>query len=80
MYYQDPDHNQVELLVDNFVTAADGKAYMRQRSTNDKNPVGIVYDPEELVARVGAGLRIEELASITDFSSRAGEAAGSSRR
>jgi hypothetical protein len=37
---------------------------MRQRSANDKNPVGVVYDPEELVARVRDGLRVEELASI----------------
>jgi len=64
MYYHDPDRNQVELLVDNFATAAEGQAYMRQRSVDDKNPVGIVYDPEELVGRVRDGLRIEELASI----------------
>jgi hypothetical protein len=64
MYYHDPDHNQVELLVDNFVTAIEGKAYMQGRSTNDKNPVGVAYDPEELVERVHAGLRVEELASI----------------
>jgi catechol-2,3-dioxygenase len=64
MYYHDPDHNQVELLVDNFATAAEGRAYMQSRSINDKNPVGIVYEPEELVDRVRAGLRIEELASI----------------
>ena len=64
MYYHDPDRNQVELLVDNFATAIEGKTYMRSRSTSDKNPVGIVYDPEELVARVRDGLRVEELASI----------------
>jgi hypothetical protein len=64
MYYHDPDRNQVELLVDNFATALEGKAYMRGRSINDKNPVGVAYDPEELVERVRAGLRIEELASI----------------
>jgi len=64
MYYHDPDNNQVELLVDNFATAAEGQAYMRGRSTTDKNPVGVVYQPDELVARVRAGLRIEELASI----------------
>src|SRR6201998_532101 len=64
MYYHDPDHNQVELLVDNFVTAAEGKAYMRQRSTPDKNPVGIAFDPEELVGRVRAGLRVEELQAV----------------
>jgi len=64
MYYHDPDHNQVELLVDNFATAAEGQAYMRGRSATDKNPVGVVYQPEELVTRVRAGLRLEELASI----------------
>ena len=64
MYYHDPDHNQVELLVDNFATAAEGKAYMRRRSASDKNPVGVVYDPEELVQRVRGGLRVEELAAI----------------
>jgi catechol-2,3-dioxygenase len=64
MYYHDPDHNQVELLVDNFATAEEGQAYMRRRSANDKNPVGVGYDPEELVARVRGGLRVEELAAI----------------
>jgi catechol-2,3-dioxygenase len=64
MYYRDPDNNQVELLVDNFATAAEGQAYMRRRSAADKNPVGVVYDPEELVARVRAGLRVEELVAI----------------
>ena len=64
MYYNDPDHNQVELLVDNFVTAAEGNAYMRQRSTSDNNPTGVVFDPEELVERVHAGLRREELQAI----------------
>jgi catechol-2,3-dioxygenase len=64
MYYYDPDHNQVELLVDNFELAAEGQAYMRRRSATDKNPVGVVYDPDDLVARVRAGLRVEELASI----------------
>jgi len=64
MYYHDPDNNQVELLVDNFATATEGKAYMRGRSKNDKNPVGVVYEPDELIARIRGGLRIEELASI----------------
>jgi catechol-2,3-dioxygenase len=64
MYYHDPDNNQVELLVDNFATATEGKAYMRGRSKTDKNPVGVVYEPDELVARIRGGLRIEELAAI----------------
>ena len=64
MYYYDPDRNQVELLVDNFATAIEGQNYMRRRSATDKNPVGIVYDPEELVGQVRSGLKIEELAGI----------------
>ena len=64
MYYHDPDGNQVELLVDNFALAADGNAYMRRRSKADKNPVGIPFDPEELVERVHSGLQREELVAI----------------
>jgi catechol-2,3-dioxygenase len=64
MYYYDPDHNQVELLIDNFATAIEGQNYMRSRKESDKNPVGIDFDPEELVKQVRDGLRIEELADI----------------
>jgi catechol-2,3-dioxygenase len=64
MYYYDPDHNQVELLVDNFATAIEGQNYMRGRRETDKNPVGIDFDPAELVTKVRDGLRIEELVDI----------------
>lgn len=64
MYYYDPDRNQVELLVDNFATAIEGQNYMRGRSESDKNPVGIDFDPEAMVERVRAGLRIQELQTI----------------
>ena len=64
MYFYDPDRNQVELLVDNFATAAEGQNYMRRRSATDKNPVGIDFDPDELVARVRNGLKIEDLVEI----------------
>ena len=64
MYYYDPDRNQVELLVDNFETAIEGQNYMRRRKETDKNPVGTDFDPEEMVERVRAGLRIEELQTI----------------
>ena len=64
MYYYDPDHNQVELLVDNFATAIEGQNYMRSRKEGDKNPVGIDFDPEELVKKIQTGLRLEELQTI----------------
>ncbi|HKS89157.1 MAG TPA: VOC family protein [Stellaceae bacterium] len=64
MYFYDPDRNQVELLVDNFATAIDGQNYMRQRREGDKNPVGIDFDPDEMVARIRGGLEIRELQTI----------------
>jgi catechol-2,3-dioxygenase len=64
MYYYDPDRNQVELLFDNFHNARDGRNYMTNRSASDKNPVGIDFDPDEMVARIRKGLDIEELADI----------------
>ena len=68
MYYYDPDRNQVELLFDNFHTARDGRDYMTSRSASDKNPVGIDFDPDEMVARIRKGLDIEELADINALS------------
>src|SRR3954465_13942163 len=64
MYYYDPDHNQVELLFDNFYTAREGREYMQSRSESDKNPVGIDFDPDEMVARIRKGLSLEELTRI----------------
>ena len=64
MYYHDPDGNQVELLIDNFASAIEGNTYMRGRRASDKNALGVTYEPDELVERVRAGLRLEELASI----------------
>jgi catechol-2,3-dioxygenase len=64
MYFYDPDRNQVELLVDNFETAIEGQDYMRRRSATDKNPVGIDFDPDEMVKRIRSGLRLKELVDI----------------
>ena len=51
-------------MVDNFATAIEGQNYMRGRRETDKNPVGIDFDPEEMVTKVRDGLRIEELVNI----------------
>jgi len=37
---------------------------MRRRSATDKNPVGIDFDPEELVKKIQTGLKLEELQTI----------------
>jgi catechol-2,3-dioxygenase len=64
MYYYDPDRNQVELLFDNFYTAREGREWMKNRSESDKNPVGIDFDPDEMVARIRKGLDLTELSHI----------------
>jgi catechol-2,3-dioxygenase len=63
MYYQDPDKNQVELQIDNFATAEQGRAYMESPSFR-KNPVGVEFDPEVLDARFRSGESIKELTLI----------------
>jgi catechol-2,3-dioxygenase len=61
LYYKDPDGNRVELQVDNFATADECNCWMRSGDFA-ANPIGVVFDPDELVARYAAGEAIEALA------------------
>jgi catechol-2,3-dioxygenase len=63
MYYFDPDRNQIELQIDNFDTVDEGRAYMESPAFG-KNPIGVPFDPDELVARVRDGATLRELARI----------------
>lgn len=60
MYYKDPDGSSVELQVDNFATLDECSAWMRN-SDFATNPIGVIFDPEELLARFASG---EPLASL----------------
>ena len=60
MYYKDPDGNRVELQVDNMPSAQAIDAWMRSADFA-ANPIGVIFDPEELVARYEAGEPIETL-------------------
>jgi catechol 2,3-dioxygenase-like lactoylglutathione lyase family enzyme len=60
MYYADPDGNQVELQIDNFATAAECHAWFF-RSEFAENPIGILFDPEDLAAQFHAGVPITQL-------------------
>jgi catechol-2,3-dioxygenase len=59
MYYRDPDGNRVELQVDNFATAEEANEFMRRHYA--ENPIGILFEPEELIARFEAGEPLESL-------------------
>ena len=60
MYYKDPDGSRVELQVDNLPTAEAIDRWMRSGEFA-ANPIGVVFDPEELVARYAAGEPLEQL-------------------
>ena len=54
MYFRDPDGNQVELQVDNFPDAESLNAWFRSGAF-EKNPIGVTFDPADLLARYRAG-------------------------
>lgn len=60
LYYRDPDGNGVELFVDNFETEAELKGWM-ETEIFQSNPIGVTFDPDELVRRYEAGDPLEEL-------------------
>lgn len=62
IYYQDPDGNNVELQVDNFVNVEEGIAYMASQAFV-ANPVGVDFDPSELMAKLRSGVPGSKLAT-----------------
>jgi catechol-2,3-dioxygenase len=60
MYFRDPDGNRIELQIDNFATAQEGQDWMLSPAF-DKNPIGVEYNPDELVAKFKAGVPVAQL-------------------
>jgi catechol-2,3-dioxygenase len=60
LYYEDPDANYVELQVDNFPSRAATNEFLAD-GRFAINPIGIDFDPKEMVARRKAGASAEEL-------------------
>ncbi len=59
MYYADPDGNQIEMQIDN-ISADEGTKFLQSPAFRD-NPIGINYDPEELLEKYQSGVPVEEL-------------------
>lgn len=59
-YYRDPDGNQVELEIDVFETREDVNAWYAD-SDFPTNPIGVKFDPDDLIARFDAGHAFTEL-------------------
>jgi catechol-2,3-dioxygenase len=60
LYYEDPDGSFVELQIDNFPSRAAVDEFLAD-GRFQINPIGIDFDPEELLARHKAGASSEEL-------------------
>lgn len=54
LYYEDPDRNQLEFQVENFDSVEEsGKFFFSEAFA--ENPIGVEFDPEELLRRLRAG-------------------------
>ncbi|MEM9085064.1 MAG: VOC family protein [Pseudomonadota bacterium] len=62
MYYRDPDGNQIELQIDSFDSNEETTKWLTE-SDFAVNPIGVKFDPEELIARYRSG---EDKASVLD--------------
>ncbi|KAI1463138.1 Glyoxalase/Bleomycin resistance protein/Dihydroxybiphenyl dioxygenase [Daldinia caldariorum] len=60
MYYQDPDGNVLETQVDNLSTVEESMEYMASPEFAE-NPIGIDFDPEDLIKRLESGEPEKEL-------------------
>jgi catechol 2,3-dioxygenase-like lactoylglutathione lyase family enzyme len=60
-YYEDPDRNTIELMVDNFDDPEESSAFMRTSREFAANPMGADVDPEQLLAARAAGTPVTEL-------------------
>ena len=60
MYYRDPDGNRIELQVDNFADPQDSIDFMNG-PVFEANPIGVLFDADELVERFEAGVPLEQL-------------------
>jgi len=60
-YYEDPDGNSIELLVDNFGDGRMSSEFMRMSAEFASNPMGADVDPEQIFAARAAGTSVAEI-------------------
>jgi catechol 2,3-dioxygenase-like lactoylglutathione lyase family enzyme len=69
LYYSDPDKNQIELQVDNYDDIEDATAFFYSEAFAE-NPIGVEFDPDELLARLRAGEPEDALKRRPDIGAR----------
>ncbi|KAJ9610547.1 hypothetical protein H2200_005324 [Cladophialophora chaetospira] len=60
IYYKDPDGNLLETQVDNFDTPDEANVYMSSKEFG-QNPIGVDFEPEDLIVRFKNGESDAEL-------------------
>ncbi len=65
MYYRDPDGNAIELQIDVFETSDEATAWMNGEAFR-RNPIGVIFDPEDMIRRYEAGEPIAQLTRRAD--------------
>jgi catechol 2,3-dioxygenase len=60
-YYEDPDGNTIELMVDNFGDERRSRAFMENSAEFAGNPMGADADPEQIFAAHAAGVSVAEV-------------------
>ncbi len=69
LYYEDPDRNQLEFQVENYATVEEsGKFFFSEAFA--ENPIGVEFDPEEMLRRLRAGEPEEDLKRRPDIGKR----------
>lgn len=69
LYYADPDGNQIELQVDNYDDIEDATAFFYSAAFA-ANPIGVEFDPDELLRRLRAGEPEDDLKRRPDIGKR----------
>ncbi|KAI8939890.1 hypothetical protein NX059_003619 [Plenodomus lindquistii] len=54
IYYRDPDGNEIETQTDNFANADEATEFMKSKEFGE-NPIGVDFDPEDYIKRLGQG-------------------------
>ncbi|MFT4570770.1 MAG: catechol-2,3-dioxygenase [Hyphomicrobiaceae bacterium] len=60
LYYKDPDGNCIELQIDNFASPAETDDWLKSGAFT-ANPIGVIFDPQDLLARYKAGEPTQDL-------------------
>jgi catechol 2,3-dioxygenase-like lactoylglutathione lyase family enzyme len=66
LYYEDPDHNQIEFQVENFDTVAESGEFFYSEAFAE-NPIGVQFDPDDLLQRLRAGEPEQDLKRRPDI-------------